>query len=44
MTPNQIEYSRLEQRFGIKNMVAEKYKPYEIYKRMRYVYGEACLS
>ena len=25
-------------------LVAEKYKPYKIYRRMYYVYGELCFS
>ena len=41
---NQTEYSRLEQRSLMKFLVAEKCKPYEIYKRIYDVYGEACFN
>ena len=41
---NQTEYSRLEQRSLMKFLVAEKCKPYEIYKRICDVYGEACFN
>ena len=44
MVANQTEYSRLEQRSVIKYLVTEKYKLYEIYRRMWDVYGEACFS
>ena len=41
---NQTEYSRVEQRIGIKVLIYEKYKPCEIYRRMSDVYGEAYFS
>ena len=40
ITANQTESSRLEQRSVIRCLVAEKYKQYEIYKRMYNVYRE----
>ena len=44
MDANQTQCSKLEQRFVIKFLVAEKYKPCEIYKRMCDVNGEVCFS
>ena len=44
MTANQTECSRLEQRFVIIFLVAEKCKPCEIYKRTCDVYQEACFG
>ena len=40
MVVNQTECSRLV----IKSLVAEKYKPCEIYRRMCDVYGKACFN
>ena len=39
MMTNQTECSRLEQRSVNKFSVAEKYKPCEVFRRMRDVYG-----
>ena len=44
MVTNQRECSRLEQRYGIKSLMAEKGKLYEIYRRMYDTYREACFS
>ena len=44
MTANQTQSTRLEQRFVIKFMVAEKCKPCEIYSRMGDVYIEGNLN
>ena len=44
MLANQTKCSRLEQRSIIKFLVVERYKPYEIYRRMCDVYGEACFD
>ena len=41
---SQTEYSRHEQRPIIKFLVAEKFKPHKIYKRMGNMYGEASFS
>ena len=35
-------YSRIEQRYDIKVLATEKYKPCEIYRRICYVYRKAC--
>ena len=43
MVTNKTECSKLEQRSVIKFLVAEKCKPYEIYKSM-YVYSEEYFS
>ena len=42
MAANQTLYSRLEQRYVIEPLVAEKCKPCEIYLRMCDMYGEGC--
>ena len=34
MVPNQTEYSRLEQRSDIKFLMADRYKPCEIYREV----------
>ena len=39
MMVNQTEFSRLEQRSLMKFLVAQNYKPCEIYKRMCEVYA-----
>ena len=44
MMANQTEYSRLEQRFVIKFLVAKKCKPCEIYRKMCDVYREVCFG
>ena len=44
MTANQFEYFRIEQRSVMKCLLAEKYKQYRIYGRMRDVYGDACFT
>ena len=44
MAANQTEGSRLEQRFAIKLLMAEKCKPCEFHKRMCDMYREACSS
>ena len=44
MIENQPECSKLEQRLVIKVLLAEKCKPYEIYRRMCDVYKEDCFS
>ena len=44
MASNQVESSRLEQKSVIKFLMAEKYKPCEIYRRMCNVCSEACFS
>ena len=44
MLANQTECSRLEQRFGIKFLMAGKGKTYEIYRRMYKVYGKTYFS
>ena len=44
MVANQTECSGYEQRLVIKYFVIENCKPYEIYTRMRDVYGKACFS
>ena len=41
MPENKTECSWLEQRSVMKFLLAEKYKPCEIYRRMYDVYGEA---
>ena len=42
MMANQIENSKLKQRSLIKCLVAEKYKPCEIYRKLCDVYRKAC--
>ena len=44
MVANQTECTRLEQSSLIKFLVAEKFKPCEIYRRMCDVYRETCFS
>ena len=44
MVANQTECFRLEQKPAIKFLVAEKCKPYEIYRRMFNEYREASFS
>ena len=44
MGANQTKCSRLEQKSVIKPLLAEKYKPSEVYKRICNVYRKACLS
>ena len=44
MATNQAEYSKLEQRSVKIFLLAEKYKPCEIYLRICDVYREACFS
>ena len=44
MVANQRKCSRLEQRSVIKFLVAEKYKPCKIYRRMCDTFGEGCFS
>ena len=44
MVANQTQCSKFQQRSIMKFLVADKYKPCEIYRRMYYVYGEACFS
>ena len=44
MLANQVEGFKLEQRSVIKFLMAEKCKPYEIYRRMWDVYWEVCFS
>ena len=41
MAANQTQFLRLKQRSVIKFLVAEKYKPYEIYRRMCDLYRKA---
>ena len=41
---NQTLYSLLAQKSTIEIMIAEMCKPYEIYRKMSNVYGEACFS
>ena len=41
MPPNQIACSTLEQKSVIKFLVAQKCKPYQIYRRKCDVYGDA---
>ena len=44
LVENQTEFPRLEQRSVIKVLVAEEWKPWEIYRRMCDVFREACFS
>ena len=44
MAANQSDCSSLEQRSVTKFLVAEKCKPYKIYRRMCDVYEEVCFS
>ena len=44
MTANPTECSMLKQRSVIKNLVDEKCKLYEIYKRIYDVYRKACFT
>ena len=44
MVANQTKCPRLEQRSVIKLLVAEKCKPYEIYRRICDVYGKTCFN
>ena len=44
MVENQKQCSKLEQRSVVKFLLAEKYKPCKIYRRMRDVHGEVCLN
>ena len=44
MAANQVEYSRLEQRFVMECLVAVRCKPCDIYGRICNSYGEACFS
>ena len=42
MVSYQTEYSRFEQKSVIKFFVAQKYKPWEINRRVSDMYGETC--
>ena len=44
MAANQTECFMIKQRSVIKFLVAERYKPCEIYRRMCDAYREACFS
>ena len=44
MPANQTQCSWHKQRSVIKSLLAEKYKPYKIYRRMCDMYREACFS